>query len=167
MVEINLVKLKNYGEDISVLYVEDDELIREQTKIFLARFFPKIEVAVDGKDGLDKFKIQKYNLVISDINMPNMNGIEMIKAIRELEPEQIVLVTSAYNDSEYLMQLINLEVMRFISKPFENKPFLIVLYKIVQELISKKEKQRLENELTLLSQRAQVIVDEINVGKKQ
>jgi len=164
MVEINLVKLKKYGKDISILYAEDDELIREQTKIFLARFFSNIDVAEDGLIGLQKFKTKKYDLVISDINMPNMNGIEMIKAIRELIPEQIVLVTSAYNDSEYLMQLINLEVMRFISKPFENKPFLIVLYKIVEELANTKEKQRLENELIQLSKRAQVIVDEINIG---
>lgn len=164
MVEINLVLLKKHAEDISVLYVEDDELIREQTKVFLSRFFPKIETAVDGLDGLDKFKTHNYDLVISDINMPNMNGIEMIKAIRELRPEQIVLVTSAYNDSEYLMQLINLEVMRFISKPFENKAFLVVLYKIVEELTNAKEKQRLENELSLLSKRSQVVIDEVNIG---
>ena len=162
--EINLIKLKKYGSNISVLYVEDDELIREQTKLFLERFFPSIQVAIDGAEGLDKFKASKFDLVITDINMPNMNGIEMIKAIREIVPHQIVLVTSAYNDSEYLMQLINLEVMRFISKPFENKPFLIVLYKIVQELMAEKEKKKLKGQVSTLSRRAQIIVDEVNIG---
>ena len=162
--EINLVKLKKHGENISVLYVEDDELIREQTKVFLARFFPNIEVAKDGLEGLQMYKKRNFDFVISDINMPNMNGIEMIKIIRELKPHQIILVTSAYNDSEHLMQLINLEVMRFVSKPFENKPFLIVLYKIVEELTASKEKEKLQQKILQLSKRSQTIVDEINIG---
>ena len=162
--DINLVLLKKHGEHISVLYVEDDELIREQTTVFLSRFFPNIDSAEDGLIGLEKYKQKQYDLVISDINMPNMNGIEMIKAIREITPHQIILVTSAYNDSEHLTQLINLEVMRFVSKPFENKPFLIVLYKIVEELMHEREKQKLENDLILMSKRAQEIVDEIDVG---
>jgi len=162
--EINLIKLKKYGEHISVLYVEDDELIREQTKRFLERFFSNIEVAVDGVDGLNKFKIKKYDFVVTDINMPNMNGIEMIKGIREIIPHQIVLVTSAYNDSEHLMQLINLEVVRFVSKPFENKPFLIVLYKIVEELMQEKNKKELEDKIIRISKRSQTIVDEVNIG---
>ena len=162
--EINLVKLKKHGVFISVLYVEDDELIREQTKVFLKRFFPNIDVANDGAKGLELFKEKSYDLVITDINMPNMNGIEMIKSIRAIKPQQIVLVTSAYNDSEHLTQLINLEVMRFISKPFENKPFLIVLYKIVEELIHEREVQELERDLHLLTQRSQEIIDEINIG---
>lgn len=162
--EINLIKLKKHGENISLLYVEDDELICEQTKIFLSHFFPKIVVAKDGVEGLKKFKQEPYDFVITDINMPKMNGIEMIKAIRELQADQIIVVTSAYTDSEHLMQLINLEVMRFVLKPFEKKPFLIVLYKIVEELISSQEKMKLEKDIRKLSKRSQEIIDEIDVG---
>lgn len=162
--DINIVKLKKYASGCSVLYVEDDEVIRTQTASFLGRFFPDVVLAEDGAIGLQKYKERSFDVVITDINMPNMNGIEMIEAIKEIKYEQIVLVTSAHNDSEYLMNLINLNVMRFVLKPFNNKQFLYVLYKIAEELTFGREKQQLENEVVSLSKRSQKIVDQIQVG---
>ena len=66
--DINIVKLKEYAKDCSVLYVEDDELIRTQTASFLGRFFPNIDLAEDGLEGLKKYKKGSYDIVISDIN---------------------------------------------------------------------------------------------------
>ena len=137
--EINVVKLKSYGTHCKILYVEDDEIIRQQTHDFLSRFFPSITLAEDGQEGLEKFEQDDFDLVISDINMPRMNGIEMIEKILAIKEEQVVLVTSAYNDSENLMALINLNVSQFVLKPFNNKQFLISLYKIVESLVSQKE----------------------------
>ncbi len=162
--DINIVKLKKYASECSVLYVEDDELIRTQTANFLGRFFPNVILAEDGQIGLSKYKKQKFDVVITDINMPHLNGIEMIEAIKEINYEQIILVTSAHNDSEYLMKLINLHVMRFILKPFDNKQFLYVLYKIVEELSNQKETKRQQYKIRQLSKNAQIIVDEIKVG---
>ncbi|MCW8895377.1 response regulator [Sulfurimonas sp.] len=162
--DINIVKLKKYASVCSVLYVEDDELIRSQTASFLGRFFPDVVVAEDGAIGLAKYKERSFDVVITDINMPNMNGIEMIEAIKGIKYEQIVLVTSAYNDSEYLMKLINLNVMRFVLKPFNNKQFLYVLYKIAEELTFTKEQAKLQDEIAYISKRAQLIVDQANIG---
>ncbi len=162
--EINVVKLKEYGKHCSVLYVEDDEIIRDQTKDFIGRFFTDIVTAVDGKEGLDKYISRDFDIVITDINMPNMNGIEMIRAIKERNDEQIVLVTSAHNDSEYLIELVNLEVMRFVLKPFNNKQFIIMLYKIVEELNQKMEHKKLQHQVVTISKKAQMIVDHIDVG---
>ncbi|QSZ40772.1 response regulator [Sulfurimonas aquatica] len=162
--DINIVKLKKYASECSVLYVEDDELIRSQTASFLGRFFPDVVLAEDGAIGLAKYKERKFDIVITDINMPNMNGIELIVAIREISYEQIVLVTSAYNDSENLMKLINLNVMRFVHKPFNNKQFLYVIYKIAEELSFTRENKELENKVLALSNRAQKILDEVEVA---
>ncbi len=162
--EINIVKLKKYASACSVLYVEDDELIRTQTADFLGRFFPDVVLAEDGEIGLSKYNSRKFDVVITDINMPNMNGIDMIKEIKEIDYNQRVIVTSAYNDSEYLMNLINLDVTKFVLKPFNNKQFLYILYKIAEDITSKEEHKKLQNEIAALSKRAQIIVDHVKIG---
>ena len=162
--DINIVKLKKYASECSVLYVEDDELIRSETASFLGRFFPNVVLAEDGKLGLEKYKSEKFDVVITDINMPNMNGIEMIEAIKDLHYEQPIIVTSAHNESQYLMSLINLNVTHFVQKPFNNKQFLYVLYKIAEELSFGREQENLKNEIISISKRAQSVVDEIEIG---
>jgi YesN/AraC family two-component response regulator len=162
--EINVSKLKEYGSIYQVLYVEDDALIRSQTLTFLRRFFSNVDVAEDGALGLEKYKNFEYDIVITDINMPNMNGIEMIEKIKEIDEGQIILVTSAHNDSENLLRLINLNIMRFILKPFDFKQFLIMLYRVVEELYTKTQIQKMQKILYESSQTAQKIVDTIDIG---
>ncbi|MDQ7043402.1 MAG: response regulator, partial [Sulfurimonas sp.] len=162
--DINIVKLKKYASACSLLYVEDDELIRTQTASFLGRFFPNIVIAEDGEIGLEMYKKWIFDIVVTDINMPNMNGVEMIEAIKDINYEQIVIVTSAHNDSEFLMKFINMHVTNFVLKPFNNKHFLYVLYKIAEELSFLREKQLLQDELVFMSKRAQNIVDHMSIG---
>ncbi len=155
--DVNIVKLKKYAQNCSVLYVEDDELIRTQTASFLNRFFPNVVQAEDGQIGLENYKEKKFDIVITDINMPNLNGIDMIKAIKKVNQEQIILVTSAHNDSKYLVELINAGVMHFALKPFDNKQFLYTLYKIAKELNFSKEKESLRKKF-------QLIINQVKVG---
>jgi len=162
--EINVSRLKEYGELYTVLYVEDDEVIREQTQKFLGRFFKHVHIAVDGVLGLEAYQKEKYDIVVSDINMPNMNGVEMIEKIKEIKEEQIILVTSAYNDSENLLRLINLNISRFVLKPFDSKKFLIMLYNIITELHNKTQIKKMSETLQQSSQMSQAIVDSIDIG---
>jgi CheY-like chemotaxis protein/GGDEF domain-containing protein len=164
MIDINIVKLKKYASICSVLYVEDDTLIREATASFLGRFFPDVVLAKDGIEGINLYKSRAFDVVITDINMPHMNGIEMIQAIKEINYEQPIIVTSAYNDSENLMKLIELDVDRFVLKPFNNKQFLYVLYKIAEELSYIKERELLQNEVSRVQIRTQHIVNELDIG---
>jgi len=162
--EVNVSKLKEFGELYKVLYVEDDEIIRDQTKNFLGRFFKHVDVAEDGSLGLEQYQKESYDIVVTDINMPNMNGIEMIERIKELNEEQVILVTSAHNDSENLLRLINLHIMRFVLKPFDFKQFIIMLYHIVEELHNKTRLKKMQERLNESAKMAQSIVDTINVG---
>ncbi|SFV67189.1 Putative two-component response regulator [hydrothermal vent metagenome] len=162
--DINIVKLKKYAATCSVLYVEDDELIRSATASFLGRFFSDIVLAEDGLLGLATYNKRKFDVIITDINMPNMTGIEMIEAIKKTNYEQAILVTSAYNDSENLMKLLDLNVNRFVLKPFNNKQFLYVLYKIAEELTFSKEAALHQAQIQKMSKRSQEIVDQIDVG---
>lgn len=164
--EINVIKLKEYAGYCGVLYVEDDELIRTQTVEFLSRFFSAIDVAVDGEQGLEKYDETRHHIVITDINMPKMNGIEMIEKIRQKNEEQIILVTSAHNDTDNLMHLIELGIHRFVLKPFNFKQFIIMLYYIVEEIYIRAQNSRvakLSKKIVDLTHNGVVVFDKLKI----
>ncbi len=136
-----------WSKDLNVLYVEDDISLREEVSLFLSDIFDQVELASNGEEGLQKLAKNHYNLVITDIRMPVMDGIEMIEKIKELYPEQPVLVTSAHNEIEYLVKLINLGVDNFITKPLQSEQIFKVLHKIVEHIHHKKELRRYEQDL--------------------
>lgn len=156
---VDYILLEEYSKQINVLFVEDDEFIRRETKELLEDIFQKdIEVAVDGKDGFSKYikyyeKTGKYfDLVITDIKMPNLDGIELTKMIYKQNPKQSLIVLSAHNESDYLMQLVNIGISQFILKPIEYDNFINVIYKISKDIyfINNEEKKE-ENPTIKLS----------------
>lgn len=148
---VDYVLLEKYSKNINVLFVEDDENIRKETKELLEDIFQKeISVAVDGKDGFNKYmqyyqdNNRYYDLVITDIRMPNLDGIELTKLIYEENKEQPLIVLSAHNESEYLMELINLGISQFILKPIEFDNFVDVIFKITKDIYFKSDKTQVE-----------------------
>ena len=129
-----LKQLLEEVDNISLLYVEDDDQLRENTIRLLSTFFPTIDSAVNGQEGLEKYQAHsgKYEIVISDLRMPVMDGIEMVKRIKELNSEQLVVITSAHDESNYLLALIRAGVESFILKPLDVDQFLSVLVKSVR-----------------------------------
>ncbi|WP_404317251.1 response regulator transcription factor [Malaciobacter canalis] len=111
----------NFIEELTVLYVEDDSVIRKNLLSCFEPLFKKTYVAIDGKDGFEKFKKykDKIDIVITDINMPNIDGIEMIKLIKNINPRVACLITTAYSDKQYLLDSINYGVNHYILKPFK------------------------------------------------
>ncbi|WNY98603.1 hybrid sensor histidine kinase/response regulator [Sulfurospirillum sp. 'SP'] len=127
-------QLITWSKDLKVLYVEDDPALREEISLFLNDIFKQVDVASNGEEGLLKLAQNRYHLVITDIRMPIMDGVEMIEKIKELYPQQPILVTSAHNESEYLVKLINLGVNNFITKPLQSDQILNVLHSIVEKI---------------------------------
>jgi len=130
----NLEKIVNFSQDLTLLYVEDNEHAREMTEIVLENFFPNIIVAVDGEDGFEKFKQNDIDLIITDINMPKLNGLDMIDKIRHLNSDVSILVLSAYNESGFFIDSIKLGVDGYLLKPIDMDQFLGMLEKIVHKL---------------------------------
>lgn len=161
---ITISKLIEYASDIKVLYVEDDKDIQAEIHDFLGRFFPVIDLALNGLEGLELYKKKHYDIVISDINMPKMNGIDMISAIKEINENQKIIVTSAYNEPKYLIKLIDSGVDKFVLKPFNNKQFLSVLYMISEQIYFKKQNELLQEKIASNIVQAQTIVDMIEHG---
>lgn len=131
---INLKELVGISRDLKLLYVEDDTNARETTLKLLKNFFKDITIAVDGQDGIEKFQANKFDLVLSDINMPRLNGMEMLKIIREQNKSIPVLLLSAYNDSDYFIKAIELDIDGYILKPLVHKQFIKALFKLVEKI---------------------------------
>lgn len=128
--------LKEIAKNLRILYVEDDEDLRDRTKKFFIKIFNHVDIASDGNKGLKLYKdnylqTSKYHdIVISDIYMPHMDGIAMSKAILEMYKEQKIIIMSATEEKKYLLDIINLGIEHFIQKPFDSKQMVDPLYKV-------------------------------------
>ena len=117
MDSVNLKELQSQAHNFRVLYVEDNEPLRRNASKFLKKFFDHVDVAEDGQVGLKFFKEYHHPIVITDIKMPYMDGMELSKYIHELAPETKIIVMSAFDDKEFLLQAIELSLFRFLKKP--------------------------------------------------
>jgi len=116
--------------NISVLYVEDEKDVREFTAKLLGSLVKKVYSAENGLDGLEQFKENKddIHLIVSDINMPKMDGLEMCAEIKKINKEIPIVITSAHNDPNFLKKAINVGVSTYAMKPID-------LYQLVESMI--------------------------------
>ncbi len=159
---MNFKSLYKYTKDLHLLYVEDDAHLRAETVEILEDFFTSVTVSKDGAEGLKEYKSfyrdngRYFDIVITDINMPIMNGIEMSEAIMQLNEKQSIFVISAYNEPHYLTKLINMGVDKFLIKPLQTKQLIQALYKkakdIHNEKLSDEYHEKIENMTTILEQ---------------
>lgn len=87
----------------TVLYAEDDEQTQEGMAVILKRLFKTVYLAPNGEVGLSLFQEHTPHLVITDIQMPKLNGLDMSKAIKELSPQTPIIITTAFNDEHYFI----------------------------------------------------------------
>lgn len=126
-----------YTKEMTLLYVEDDDCLRENTKLLFENLFLSVTTASDGAQGLKSYleaHIQgnPYNLIISDINMPNMDGITMCEAILDKEPLQAFLFITAHNELCFLESALNMGISGFLTKPIQNNLLLKTLFRLGQ-----------------------------------
>lgn len=131
----------------TVLYVEDEKFLQDSIYQNLSPFVKEIIVANDGKEGLDLFNERKddIDLVISDILMPHMNGIEMIDEIRKMDKDVPIIYTTAFNDSEYMKRTIEQSVVSYIIKPIDIELLLEGIGKASLKIENEKLKNYLQN----------------------
>lgn len=111
--------LRESATHIRVLYVEDDPLIRQEYMSFLSRFFVNIQSKENGSEGLEAALESDYDLIITDVQMPKMNGLEMIQKIKEYKPNQVTIIVSAHKETEFLYRAITLGIDGYLFKPLE------------------------------------------------
>ena len=106
-------------KELSVLLVEDEAKIRDLLAGVMEKVFKKVIAAQNGEEGLKKFKKFNPNIVITDILMPIRDGLEMSKDIRAISPETPIVVLSAFNDKDKLMQAIEIGINKYLLKPID------------------------------------------------
>jgi len=147
--------LYNLSNKYDILYVEDDESSMYEMGSLFEDLFNKTYFAKDGNEAIEKYidynekNNKSYDLIITDIEMPSMDGIELSKKIYKLNKEQKIVVLSAHDESHYLIDLLNLGIKGFLQKPFDKKKILSVLHSICEELdeeIKNKTEVKLNND---------------------
>ena len=135
-----------------VLLVEDESVAREILSFYLNTIFDEVIVAEDGAQGLQiyeqaKLLNDKFDLVLTDIKMPNMNGIEMLEKIYTLNSEQKFIIVSAYKDEEKLLKSIDLKVLAYFVKPLNVDNIMKLLIKAKDEVLEDKKKESDTNKI--------------------
>ncbi|MEA1956600.1 MAG: diguanylate cyclase [Campylobacterota bacterium] len=135
----------------TILYVEDEDGIRNQLSKFLKHFCSELYLAEDGKIGLELFKQHSPDIIVSDIKMPNMDGIDMAKAIKKINPKQHMIFTTAHAENNYFIEAIETQVDGYILKPINFLKLEEKLIQIEEQINIKKDfldQQVLTNEIT-------------------
>lgn len=135
----------NLKLDITVLYVEDENIFRTVLKEILEETVTNVVLADNGMAGLEAFEKYHPQIVITDIAMPRLNGLQMLKAIKKIRPDIRTIVTTSYSETEYFLEAIELGVNRFILKPFDRSQFKEIISDLVSS-IDYDNKLRLEEQ---------------------
>jgi len=125
-----------YTKELTLLYVEDDIEVQKHTQELFTSLFKSVVVANDGEEGLEYYKKNTFDIVVSDIRMPKMDGVALVKEIKELNANQAVIITSAYDDNSYLLDFINLHVSRFIHKPINFESLISTVYSVSKNIVN-------------------------------
>lgn len=151
---------------IRVLYVEDDLETREELQSILELYVAELYTAQNGKEGLASYKQYRPDIVVTDIQMPEMNGLSMAADIKSINPEQKIVVLSAYNDVEYLFRALELEIQHYITKPISVERLLNKLAEITVQMNLAREAQQsrklLEQYKLLVDEKAIVVKIDLN-----
>jgi CheY-like chemotaxis protein len=151
-------KIKEITKELVILYVEDEEDIRHQMLTLLRILFKEVYVASDGLEGLELFQKRYYDLIITDIHMPNMNGLDMVQHIRLTHPNIPIIITTAFSDQEYFIRSIDLKIDKYLLKPIEEgrakQVFADIAWMIDDRKKAKEyEIQQLQEKINRLSER--------------
>ncbi|NPA88547.1 MAG: diguanylate cyclase [Epsilonproteobacteria bacterium] len=142
--------INRYLKNLTCLYVEDDEMIRDIFALMLKRYFKEVIIATNGKEGLELFKTCKPDIIISDIRMPIMDGIEMAREIKKIDPSAYIIFVTAFSDSEYLQSALELGAEGYITKPVEKEKLLQKLNFLAEVIKNKRENEELTNALKVI-----------------
>ena len=163
MNDILLNKLKNY----TLLFVENEKGIRENFEQFFNLLFKKVYIANDGIEAFEIYKDNKLDLIITDIKMPNMDGIELVKKIRQENNDISIVIISAHTDVDYLLQSISLNLIEYIVKPLSEEKLFNMFDKFLPKENDKfnlniaKNQISIDNKLYYLSLKETMFLDKL------
>ena len=114
-----IAELKKSCEGLTLLYVESNHGLQTKAKLLLEKFFPNVVLASDGEEGYNHFKKIRPQVVLTDISLSKLDGIKMIRLIKNIDPSAKVIITSAIDNKESMMGAIRVGVFDYLKKPLK------------------------------------------------
>ena len=133
---------------LTILLVEDEEELRHETSAFLELYYDRIIQAANGSEALQLFALHQPDLVISDIRMPVMDGLELAIRLKNQAPTTPVIFCTAFTETPYLLKAIELGIAAFVRKPVETDELLAAIEQAVIPVLQRREISGLSAELT-------------------
>lgn len=170
---VNIEELLLYTSELSVLYVEDDLMIQARNHEIFSDFFLNVDLATDGKEGYACYEAYFerthtfYDVVITDIQMPTMDGIAMSQLIQKRHPHQMLIALSAHQDAHYLFELINMGITYFLPKPASTEALYDILFKTSKIVYDRKTAEQYSEKLILLNRKLEDNVIELEQAIKK
>ncbi len=134
-------------KQLSILLAEDEDELRRETAAFLELYCGKVYQAANGREALQLFEQNRPDLVISDIRMPVMDGLELATKLKNLAPETPFIFCTAFSETVYLLKAIELGVAAFIRKPVDTDQLLDIISKAALPTLQRREIRELSEEL--------------------
>jgi two-component system response regulator PilR (NtrC family) len=130
-----------------ILIVDDESSLREVLSIMLHREGYQVDTAIDGAQAATRLRDHSYDLVISDIKMPRMNGLELLRHIKERTPETVVLMITAFSTSDEAVEAMKQGAFDYITKPFRNEEIRLIVKNALERRELRQENLALKEEL--------------------
>lgn len=140
----DLKLLREICKNYTVLYAEDDIAAQEEIRRTLKRIFKEVYVAPDGKIALELFQQYQPDIIITDIQMPHMSGLELARNVKELSPTTPVILTTAFNEEQYFIKAIEEGIDSFILKPIDKEKFFNTILKNITQIDYQKKARESE-----------------------
>lgn len=137
MNKVQITFLQEHCRNLSVLYVEDDTALAYSTTLYLKKLFGTVVTCFDGHEAFEVYKNMSFDLVITDLAMPKLDGFGLIALIKEQNPDQIIMINSAFNDNSYQIEADKFGVDGYLNKPTNNDQFIETLYKMTKKIIER------------------------------
>ncbi len=125
--------MSNYDvlKSLSILYAEDDLVIQNSISRILKMFFKEVHIANDGNEALEIYQNNKIDVMMLDYVMPNLDGYQTAKFIREINKKIPIIIVSAYTDKEKLLNAIELNLIKYLEKPILHDDLINVFNSVV------------------------------------
>ena len=124
---------KELLKNLTILYVEDEADVRRNAVEYLKRIAKEVLEAKDGKEAIKIWADEKPDIIITDISMPRLNGLDMARYIRSKDSDVQIIIATAYTDTDYLMQAVELNLVKYLVKPITKDKLLTALAQSVEK----------------------------------
>ena len=122
-------------KDLKILYIDDEEFIRKSAVMYLQFYCDYVYEACDGEDGIKQYEKYQPDIIITDIKMPKLNGLDMVKHIRQKDKQTKIIIATAFLETSFLLQAVELGLIKYLIKPITEEKLLPVLNACVEDVI--------------------------------